>query len=84
MGLGSRLAKLEAARDREGASALGVLYEGTEEVPDAVRVGDARLSVAEFARRYPRGTLVLLADYALSHYAPREDRSPPPPAEGSR
>ncbi len=85
MDLGRRLARLEAVRATT-AEVVGDMREGTEGHPDAVQVwpGGARLSVAEFARRYPRGTLLVIADYSLPHYQRGEDRPAPPPGEGGR
>ncbi len=85
MGLGRRLAKLEAVRATT-AEVVGDMREGTEGHPDAVQVwpGGARMSVEEFARRYPRGTLLVIADYSLLHYRQGEDRPAPTPGEGHR
>ncbi len=75
MGLGRRLARLEQAQGTT-AEVTGDMREGTEGRPDAVRVwpGGARMSVEEFARRYPRGTLLVIADYSLPHYRQGADR----------
>ena len=85
MGLGRRLAKLEAVQGTT-AEVVGDMREGTEGHPDAVQVwpGGARLSVEEFARRYPRGTLFVIADYSLPHYRRGADRPAPTPGEGHR
>lgn len=64
MNLRRRLARLESERGPT-IQVIGIMRENQDDALDGVTVwpGGSRLSYAEFAQRYPRGTLCIINNF---------------------